>query len=233
MVTILGPNWWDENHPLEFMPSLPELYNAMESYYVKQASYHLPKAYEITSTLLLEEEWNSLKVTLSAKLRSGGPWADLPYTLRAQWSVSKEFLWSGSSGAYQVRDRLMRELARALAKDLEFRKHMSEELGKNQNIYNNLLSSTYKTPPFQPLSESQSHPESHSSVPNSLSAIFASSEAAEVRIDCPVDGCGIKGFKVLWSVIHLNDSHKWTRHEIADWLETLDVDLALTPKGGE
>lgn len=26
-------------------------------------------------------------------------------------------------------------------------------------------------------------------------------------------------------VMHLNDWHKWTREEIADWLETLDVDL--------
>ena len=28
-------------------------------------------------------------------------------------------------------------------------------------------------------------------------------------------------------IMHLNDQHKWPREEIADWLETLDVDLAF------
>lgn len=28
-------------------------------------------------------------------------------------------------------------------------------------------------------------------------------------------------------IIHLNDSHKWTRDAIADWLETLDFDLTI------
>lgn len=35
-------------------------------------------------------------------------------------------------------------------------------------------------------------------------------------------------------IIHLNDNHKWTREQIADWLETLDVDLRFpTPKETE
>lgn len=30
----------------------------------------------------------------------------------------------------------------------------------------------------------------------------------------------------LWSIIqHINDNHKWSRGAIADWLETLDVDI--------
>lgn len=33
------------------------------------------------------------------------------------------------------------------------------------------------------------------------------------------------------TIMHLNDRHKWTREEIADWLETLDVDLRFkTPE---
>lgn len=28
-------------------------------------------------------------------------------------------------------------------------------------------------------------------------------------------------------IIHLNDTHKWSREQIADWLDTLDVDLAF------
>jgi hypothetical protein len=26
-------------------------------------------------------------------------------------------------------------------------------------------------------------------------------------------------------IIHLNDDHAWTREQVADWIETLDVDL--------
>ncbi len=32
------------------------------------------------------------------------------------------------------------------------------------------------------------------------------------------------------AIIHLNDFHKWSREEIADWLETLDVDLTIGDK---
>ncbi len=31
-------------------------------------------------------------------------------------------------------------------------------------------------------------------------------------------------------IINLNDYHKWTREQIADWLETLDIDLQFKPK---
>lgn len=35
----------------------------------------------------------------------------------------------------------------------------------------------------------------------------------------------------LTSIIqHLNDSHEWTREQIADWLETLDIDLTFAPE---
>lgn len=34
-------------------------------------------------------------------------------------------------------------------------------------------------------------------------------------------------------IMHLNDSHKWTREQIADWLETLDVDLSFKTKENE
>lgn len=44
---------------------------------------------------------------------------------------------------------------------------------------------------------------------------------------CPVKGCGDLG-TVRAVIIHLNDSHKWTREAIADWLDTLDVDLRFT-----
>ena len=32
---------------------------------------------------------------------------------------------------------------------------------------------------------------------------------------------------VMRIVVHLNDNHRWTREQVADWLETLDVDLSF------
>lgn len=33
----------------------------------------------------------------------------------------------------------------------------------------------------------------------------------------------------LWLMVqHLNDTHKWSREKIADWLETLDVDISFS-----
>jgi|SRR5881398_324037 len=40
----------------------------------------------------------------------------------------------------------------------------------------------------------------------------------------------LPGLLLFEVVVHLNDIHEWTRPEIADWLETLDVDLSLTPR---
>lgn len=35
-------------------------------------------------------------------------------------------------------------------------------------------------------------------------------------------------------IIHMNDNHKWTRNQIADWLDTLDIDLYFkSPEVGE
>lgn len=44
---------------------------------------------------------------------------------------------------------------------------------------------------------------------------------------CPVDDCNHKDALLKYAIIHLNDDHKWTREEIADWLDTLDHDLRI------
>lgn len=38
--------------------------------------------------------------------------------------------------------------------------------------------------------------------------------------------CGAIG-KLSVIIIHLNDAHKWSREAIADWLESLDIDLSF------
>lgn len=44
--------------------------------------------------------------------------------------------------------------------------------------------------------------------------------------------CKFDEEECLWEIIqHLNDDHHWTRNRIADWLETLDIDLEF--KGGD
>ncbi len=58
----------------------------------------------------------------------------------------------------------------------------------------------------------------------------------QTPVDCP--GAGEKVYDGLICeskkpcplsdrIMHLNDSHRWTREQIADWLDTLDVDLTF------
>lgn len=50
------------------------------------------------------------------------------------------------------------------------------------------------------------------------------------KASCPANGqCGDTIRALPDVIIHLNDGHKWTREAIADWLETLDVDLSFAP----
>lgn len=45
---------------------------------------------------------------------------------------------------------------------------------------------------------------------------------------CP--DCSVPG-SIVWLITHLNDLHAWTREEIADWLDNLDIDLTIRPQG--
>ena len=55
----------------------------------------------------------------------------------------------------------------------------------------------------------------------------------KAREECPVPGCYAVD-SVLNLVQHLNDhSHQWSREKIADWLETLDVDLSFPAEAPE
>lgn len=48
---------------------------------------------------------------------------------------------------------------------------------------------------------------------------------------CPAKGCERAHPKLLeYLIIHLNDDHRWTRESIADWLDTLDIDLTVQRK---
>ncbi len=56
-----------------------------------------------------------------------------------------------------------------------------------------------------------------------------------VKVFCPVDVSEVTGgecyapFSLTTLLIHLNDSHRWTREAIADWLEAQDLDLEFRP----
>lgn len=52
------------------------------------------------------------------------------------------------------------------------------------------------------------------------------------KAQCPHDECDRAS--IFHLVILLNDTHEWSRREIADWLETLDADLTFPmPEGKE
>lgn len=57
-------------------------------------------------------------------------------------------------------------------------------------------------------------------------------DALNVEVDCPAPGIHRnKPAKVALhrQIAHLNDAHQWTRERIADWLDTLDIDLTVKP----
>lgn len=52
----------------------------------------------------------------------------------------------------------------------------------------------------------------------------------KVAVTCPVTGGGMScpaEWPVMKMVIHLNDEHRWSRVQVADWLDTLDIDLSF------
>jgi hypothetical protein len=77
-------------------------------------------------------------------------------------------------------------------------------------------------------------------VPNSIggkkivSALSGAIPDANAEVHCPVpqpNPCFMSDDdtrSVLDMVIHLNDSHRWTREQVADWLDTLSLDLSFS-----
>lgn len=53
-----------------------------------------------------------------------------------------------------------------------------------------------------------------------------SDDARYHNINCPVDPKHVS-IGVAGAIEHLNDFHYWTFDEIADWLDTLNVDLTV------
>lgn len=51
----------------------------------------------------------------------------------------------------------------------------------------------------------------------------------QIKMTCPDKECENPDhiMKLYHMIIHLNDTHKWPRENIADWLETLDADLSF------
>ena len=87
-----------------------------------------------------------------------------------------------------------------------------------------------------PLLESYIMPGSYASLirPNSVVSQLADIVPSLTThiAHCPVPDYCITG-SVAELIQHLNDWHTWTREAIADWLDTLDVDLTVKPKEKE
>lgn len=64
--------------------------------------------------------------------------------------------------------------------------------------------------------------------PNELLADRLPGLRAVTRCPAEATGTSCETKRLLWGVvIHLNDVHEWSRDTIADWLETLDIDLTF------
>lgn len=53
-------------------------------------------------------------------------------------------------------------------------------------------------------------------------------EWMRLKAVCPVTGAWNSVFSVVW---RLNDTHRWTREQIADWIETIEVASGLRADG--
>lgn len=54
-------------------------------------------------------------------------------------------------------------------------------------------------------------------------------EFMKIFTKCPDDCSHQTAFFYLRTTIgHLNDEHGWSREEIADWLDTLDIDFTIS-----
>lgn len=73
-------------------------------------------------------------------------------------------------------------------------------------------------------------PSGSQSVSEELAEVF-SNVREYVQVPCSCTRYEDTGLKVHVLVVHLNDFHNWTRERIADWLDTLDLDLTLKPTG--
>jgi hypothetical protein len=51
----------------------------------------------------------------------------------------------------------------------------------------------------------------------------------EKKVKCPVKSCKAEA-PLFNSVMHLNDSHAWTPNAVADWMESLDLNLEFKEK---
>lgn len=61
--------------------------------------------------------------------------------------------------------------------------------------------------------------------PNTRETLTGLFPGLDDLLGCPL--CNNDGSSLTNTIIHLNDDHKWSRERIADWLETLPVDLTL------
>lgn len=71
---------------------------------------------------------------------------------------------------------------------------------------------------------SKSHVSASKSYSNSGDLLSSVLPALATEVNCPHCSTS-RSLEAL--VIHLNDSAKWTRERVADWLDTLDVDLSF------
>lgn len=81
---------------------------------------------------------------------------------------------------------------------------------------------------FGPFWEDSSAPSHDATAPSHdvSGTLYALLPGLRTRVYCPANGnVDCESLQVSDQVIHLNDTHRWTREQIADWLDTLDVDL--------
>lgn len=78
--------------------------------------------------------------------------------------------------------------------------------------------------PDIPSAALRAHFAAENAAKNRLYALFG--DALDRRTSLPC--CDFIGaHRLSWVIAHLNDIHHWSREKIADWLDSLDVDIRV------
>lgn len=104
---------------------------------------------------------------------------------------------------------------------IRYNKFISDNLEKLKKFHSTANLNDFFGKPYV-VPTKPSTPDIGGRVLNSISNAL-SYEAKHTHVKCPLNP--IKILNLLDMIIHLNDTHHWSRKQIADWLETLDVDI--------
>lgn len=188
-----------------------------------------PPYLDVTVTKVPDHEGVPVPVFVAKVLLPSGHTLDFPVLLNEK----PESKVSGTTVNLSAAAAACVQITKALSEGLTY--HIKTQLdavnpsGTKEVPYNytygNLFGDLYSTPKFSPSIGGTTG----SNVLKTLAGVFPGLDGATAKSPCKCEVAKAGLVNLGQVVIHLNDTHQWTRDRIADWLDTLDIDLSAKP----